>query len=229
MILEDHNRQRLADTVYDTFYEAIISGNIKQGEWLRQTSLAEKMKVSQSTIREALGRLVAEGLAEQIARKGVQVAYINENDLSDIYELRILAEGLAWESATSYITAQEIKSMRELLSPAEDEKNNSIVRNLRKANQTFHMIPIYASKRRYLIKTLSGLINLNNYFHLLQEKPLEVQIQDREVNRAEHEELINALEAGDGKLTRNLIEKHIRRSLSSRLDLYSSKKNKNGE
>jgi len=224
MIFEDHKRQRLADTVYDTFYEAIISGSVKQGDWLRQSQLAEELKVSQSTIREALGKLVSEGLAEQVARKGVMVAYINENDLSDIYELRILAEGMAWESAATYITDKEIKSMRELLFSAEDGNNNSIVRNLRKANQAFHMIPIYASKRRYLIKTLSGLLNLNNYYHLLQEKSIEVQIQDREVNLDEHKELVSVLEAGDGKLTRQLIEKHIRRSLRSRLDLYSSKK-----
>ncbi len=221
VVFEDYKRQRLADAVYDTFYEAIISGKIKQGEWLRQTQLAKEMKVSQSTIREALGRLVSEGLAEQIARKGVQVVFISKDDLSDIYELRILAEGLAWETAALHITKDEIESMRKLLSSTEDENS---VRNFRKANQDFHMIPIYASKRRYLIKTISGLLNLNNYYNLLHDKSFEIQIQDWKLNIKEHEDLVNILETGDGKLTRQLIEKHIRRSMISRLDLYSSKK-----
>ncbi|MGC9333129.1 MAG: GntR family transcriptional regulator, partial [Anaerolineae bacterium] len=59
-------QQPLSDRVYEALRDAIIDGRLEPGQWLRQEALAQELGVSQMPIREALKRLVAEGLAERI-------------------------------------------------------------------------------------------------------------------------------------------------------------------
>ena len=98
---------RRVDSAYNAIKISLSSGKLKPGDWLRQIAIAEELGVSQATARDALDQLVIEGLAERIPRKGVRVPFISPNDLRDIYELRILSEGLAWQAAAEKITQKE--------------------------------------------------------------------------------------------------------------------------
>ena len=63
----------LTDIVFERLRDAIIDGRLEAGQWLRQEPLAQELGVSQMPVREALKRLVAEGLAVRIPYKGVKV------------------------------------------------------------------------------------------------------------------------------------------------------------
>jgi len=211
---------RLLDTTYDTICASLSSGLIKPGDWLRQASIAEELNVSQVTVRDALNKLVADGLAERVPRKGVRIPYISLEDLVCIYEMRIVAEGLAWQLAAQRVTDHDLKQMRELLPYTGTTGEPSSVNIARQKNHAFHMIAIRASDRWTLIHLLSQLLNLNNLRFLLSESTLDVRVEDGQINIQEHAELLLALENKNPSLARELIVNHIQRSMTDRLSLY---------
>ncbi len=73
MAVEKAARRTKADVVYEALQSAILAGNIRIGEHLRQEDIAEQWSVSQTPVREAFRRLEAEGLVEYAANRGVIV------------------------------------------------------------------------------------------------------------------------------------------------------------
>ena len=56
----------VVDRVVDALRRALFEGELDPGTPLREVALAESLGVARSTVREALGHLVAEGLADRV-------------------------------------------------------------------------------------------------------------------------------------------------------------------
>jgi DNA-binding GntR family transcriptional regulator len=214
-------KQRAVDVTYEAICASLSSGDVKPGDWLRQEAIAAAYGVSQVTARDALNRLALEGLAERVPRKGVRIPYISTDDLKDIYEIRLIAEGLAWGTAAQVITDEELQKMRELLPYTGTTADPKSVDVARQKNREFHMVAIQASRRWTLIHILTPLLNFNNLRYLLSSTTGETRVADGQRNIADHTKLLKALEARDSALTRNLIVKHIERAMKDRLALQS--------
>lgn len=212
-------KQRALDVTYEAICASLSSGEVKPGDWLRQEAIAAAYGVSQVTARDALNRLALEGLAERVPRKGVRIPYISADDLKDIYEMRLVAEGLAWESAAQTISEEELMQMRELLPFTGTNADPNSVETARRNNKEFHMIAIRASRRWILIHLLTPLLNFNNLRYLLTATTEEVRVADGQRNIADHTKLLKALEARKPAQTRKLITQHIERAMKDRLAL----------
>lgn len=89
----------MTDQVYDVIVEAICNGELKSGEHLVQEQLAEKFGVSRQPIQQAMSLLKADGLVEQIGRRGLQVAQLDMERMRHHYEIRAVLDGLAARGA----------------------------------------------------------------------------------------------------------------------------------
>ncbi|MBA3413878.1 MAG: GntR family transcriptional regulator [Chloroflexia bacterium] len=85
----------LADDVADRLREAIVSGHFGPGERLREETLAKTIGVSRGPVREAFARLQREGLIVIRRNRGAIVARLAEEDLEEVYSLRVAIEVLA--------------------------------------------------------------------------------------------------------------------------------------
>ena len=72
MTAPKHQRTK-ADLVYEALQSSIMSGNIREGEHLRQEEVAARLGVSQTPVREAFRRLESEGLVEHAPNRGIVV------------------------------------------------------------------------------------------------------------------------------------------------------------
>jgi DNA-binding transcriptional regulator YhcF (GntR family) len=81
-----------ADLVYRALRDAIIRGEIREGEALRQESIAQMFNVSRIPVREAMQRLEAQGLVISARFKGVVVASLSADQIKEIFEFRALLE-----------------------------------------------------------------------------------------------------------------------------------------
>ena len=88
-------RRRLMDDATETLRTAIQNGRLGAGVRLRQTDLAEQLRISRTPIREALGRLQQEGLIALLPRGGVQVIQLDLEAALELYDLREVLDGLA--------------------------------------------------------------------------------------------------------------------------------------
>jgi DNA-binding GntR family transcriptional regulator len=197
----------LANMAYESIREAIITGRIKPGERIGQVELAKQLGVSERTVREALARLVAKGLAVHEPFKGVRVAVLPLDELREVYVMRALLEGRAMELAAGCITAKELQKMRELLPLTVASSATGSVENAQKKNREFHWIPIRASGSRTLARVLEQLWEMMFAYELLYQNPDEVNISQRDF--AQHKELLEALEARDGKRAAQINTAHI--------------------
>lgn len=80
------------DRVVDELRRALFDGLLEAGTPLREVALADAMGVSRSTIREALGVLVAEGLATRAPNRGVYVTELDPASVHDVCVARSVLE-----------------------------------------------------------------------------------------------------------------------------------------
>jgi DNA-binding GntR family transcriptional regulator len=192
---------------YESIREAIITGRIKPGERIGQVELAKQLDVSERTVREALARLVAKGLAVHEPFKGVRVAVLPLDELREVYVMRALLEGRAMELAAGCITAKELQKMRELLPLTVASSASGSMENAQEKNREFHWIPIRVSGSRTLARVLEQLWEMMFAYELLYQNPDEVDISRDDF--AQHKELLEALEARDGKHAAQINTEHI--------------------
>lgn len=86
--LEPINQETTASIIADRIRQAIGAGRFPPGAQLGEAQLAEQLKVSRGPVREALQRLVQEGLLYSERHRGVFVADLDETDVADVYLAR---------------------------------------------------------------------------------------------------------------------------------------------
>jgi DNA-binding GntR family transcriptional regulator len=205
---------RRSDQVFEALREAVINGKIGPGEWLRQDAIAKEMGVSQITVREALSRLVADGMATFEPYRGVYTFTTSLEDLIDIYEMRYELEGLAMELAAARITSEEIETMRNFIRVSVWEEGINDPSRSREANHEFHWVAIRACGRQHLIRILGTIWGLINPYYMfspsmqryMSDEMKRLRSQEIEVT---HVNLLKALEVNDGKLARKITEDSI--------------------
>jgi DNA-binding GntR family transcriptional regulator len=80
------------DRVVEELRRSLFEGEVEPGTPLRELALAEALGVSRSTVREALGVLVAEGLADRVPNKGTQVRRLDPDQVRDVCQARAVIE-----------------------------------------------------------------------------------------------------------------------------------------
>jgi DNA-binding GntR family transcriptional regulator len=88
-------RQKLADLAYDAIRDSITAGDFAMGERLVETRLAAELGMSRAPVREALRRLLEEGLVIERAHHGMFVRSFNTAEIIDLYNARIALEAAA--------------------------------------------------------------------------------------------------------------------------------------
>ena len=84
-----------SDRVAAHLRAAILGGEIRPGERVRQEEVAQLLGSSRLPVREALHILEAEGLIEHEANKGARVPRLGSHDVDTIYQMRERLEPLA--------------------------------------------------------------------------------------------------------------------------------------
>ena len=104
----------LREVVFRALRDAIVHGEFEPGERLLEVTLANKLGVSRTPVREAIRMLELEGLVVVVPRRGVEVAKITEKDLCDALEIRMALEELAVGLACDRITEEGREKLQEV-------------------------------------------------------------------------------------------------------------------
>ena len=111
----------IGQMAYGILREAILSGALAPGEWLRQESLAEMMGVSRLPVRTALKQLESEGLVSFHPHRGARVRTFSAAQIDEIYRLRRLLETYALRLSMANMRPERLDTLRKL-SAQLDEK-----------------------------------------------------------------------------------------------------------
>ena len=102
----------LRDVVFTRLRRQILRGEMKPGERLMEISLANRLGVSRTPVREAIRKLENEGLVVMVPRRGAHIAEITQQELLDVLEVRNSLEVLAIKKACEYMTEENIRRVK---------------------------------------------------------------------------------------------------------------------
>jgi DNA-binding GntR family transcriptional regulator len=198
-------RQRLHDTVVEHLRSFIIEGTLGAGTKLNERELCETLGISRTPLREALKVLAAEGLIEISPNRGASVARMSELEIREAFELMSGLEAFAGELACERITADELDEIKALHYAMIVCKNQNDLPGYYQRNRAIHDLINLAARNSALRQTYMAL---NWRIQALRFRSnLQTPKWDRAVH--DHEEMIQALEARDGKRLSAILRQHL--------------------
>lgn len=202
----DPHFNSLHSRVFNQIRNDILNGVYEPGESLIETKLSEELGVSRTPIREALRQLELEGLVQSVPNKGVTVKGISEQDIQDIYTIRMLIEGLAARWAAEKITPRELEELKEAVDLEEFYTKKHDYNHLLKFDTRFHDIIFRASKSMPLMHTLS------TFHHYVQKARKASMSSPRRAEEVldEHKAILQAIMEGDAEKAERLTTEHVR-------------------
>jgi len=201
-----HDRRKVTDWVYEELKNAIVELRLPPGEPLREASLADRLGVSKTPIREALTRLEREGLVETTSFKGAVVTGYSRQDLIEIYELRELLENLAVRAAAESMDAAGRAQLSRIGRESRKLAGSGDTAKLTPLLTEFDALvfaQIHNSRIRALIENLQA--------HLTRIGQLTTVIPGRILASVdEHDKIIEAIGAQDPDQAERYMSEHIR-------------------
>ncbi|HRY13204.1 MAG TPA: GntR family transcriptional regulator [Syntrophomonadaceae bacterium] len=195
----------LRELVLDAIRTAIMNGVLQPRERLMEIQLAEELGVSRTPIREALRKLELEGFIVMVPRKGAYVADLSFKDIADVFEIRAALEGLAAGLAAERITEEELETMERLIVGKQEAINSGDIDKLVEVDTKFHEL-LYQSSRNDRLATI--ISNLREQIQRFRLTSLSFPGRNKESLR-EHKQLLEAIQARDSQLARQLAQEHI--------------------
>ncbi|AGX44451.1 GntR family transcriptional regulator [Clostridium saccharobutylicum] len=202
--IESTDLRPIREIVLERLRKAIMNGTFQTGDRLVETSIAEKMGVSRTPVREAFRQLEIEGLAENLPRKGTIVKGISKRDIFEIYEIREVLEGLAFRLACSNITDEQILELKEKLEKMRACIENGDIKKYWEFHGEFHNSILYSSGNQRLIDQMKQIYE---YLSKLRNFTL-VMNKRRSIAMEEHKALIEAFEKRDEVLAEQIGRRH---------------------
>lgn len=203
--LRQFEKTSLREQVSHALRAAIVSGELEPGEVYSAPALGAKFGVSATPVREAMLDLVRENLVTTVPNKGYRVTIMDEAELDDITELRMLIEPPLVARVTPLIPPADLPALREM---AQAIVNGALAGDLvayTDADRAFHLKLLeYAKNPRVsaLISDLRAHTRLYGLGAMLDRGELEGSAH-------EHHAILDAIEANDPGKVEELMRAHI--------------------
>ena len=207
-------KRPLKDDIFDILHDKIISGKYQPGQWLRQDDIATQLGVSMTPVREAFDLLVASGLAERVAYRGVRVREISTKDIVEAYGLRLYLEVMVAEEAARKITPEQVAGLERTILEMKKHDNLKDVSMQRRLSREFHSAIADVTKNDLLIK-LYGVVSNAFPDWLLYEALFRYPeiLQDSMTSmHTEHTTIVDALKKRDGLKAAQKSVEHVMES-----------------
>ncbi|QEZ46926.1 GntR family transcriptional regulator [Cupriavidus oxalaticus] len=204
-LLPKLERKRLHDVVVEHLRRFIVEGVLSPGMKLNERELCETLGISRTPLREALKVLAAEGLIDIWPNRGASVSRMSETEVWEMFELLSGLEAFAGELACERITPAEFAEIKALHYSMLACRVQKDLPGYYARNQEIHNLIVAAARNAALSQTY---LALNRRIQALRFRSnFQSEKWDRAVD--EHEGMISALEARDGKKLAGILRHHL--------------------
>jgi DNA-binding GntR family transcriptional regulator len=196
----------LADRAFAALHDAIVTGRLAPGERLPIEELGVALGMSAMPIREALRRLDAAGLVENIPHRGGRVTELSIPDLAEVYEARLALEPLAVRRAALRFGEAEAALATERLATLDELPDDSSPETWA-AHTAFHFALYDAADSRWLLRLIEPLWETSQRYRLAAN--VAPKLRARSV---EHEVILQACIQHDAELAARSLHNHLTRT-----------------
>ena len=210
-MVEPIRRRSLHDELVGRLREMIIEGHLAPGEKLSEQALGDQFHVSRTPLREALKVLATEGLIDIRPNRGASVAPLTIADLDEVFPIMGALEALSGELACRNATGQQIARAQALHKQMVEKYEAGALSAYFRLNEKIHEVILEAAGNRTLEKMqhgLAGRVRRARYMANMSPARWEQAVD-------EHEEIIAAFAARDGKRLGQILKRHLANKLEA--------------
>lgn len=207
-LLDALQRGETVDMIVDHLRRGILNGQYAPGQRLISRDLMNEIGVSRGPVREAFGRLSADGLIELTPNRGAAVKRFTRREIKNVFQIREMLEGLAASLAARQIGAdnnrKRLQEMQEMLGGISPGDTQAFMNG----NRLFHRLIVDMSTNPelgVLIDRMALPIMMVQLRRLMSE-------DDLRCSRNEHDDILSALFAGDPEEAEKAMRRHLRQS-----------------
>jgi DNA-binding GntR family transcriptional regulator len=183
----------VAQHALEALRRAMVAGELRPGERIRQEEIAAGLGVSIAPVREALAVLEQEGQVTYLPRRGYFVAALDLDDLREIYALRDLLESRAARRTLPLLDEDAIERLRIAARDCADAAGEGDVAAELEANRRFHFAVMESPDQPHTMRLIRQLWDATEPFRAMYYNAPEGRGEAIDA----HERIIAALRAGD--------------------------------
>ncbi|MCF7935418.1 MAG: GntR family transcriptional regulator [Synergistales bacterium] len=211
------SRQSTEDHAYRTLMGMLLNHELPPGDRVVESEIAGELGLSRTPVRNALGRLIAQGLLEKRGSKGCYVPRLTPMDMKEVFESRITLESQAARSAAQRSVGKDLRYLR-ILTEREKELYRAGDRHgYTEVNKDLHLFVASLAHNSYLERFVRQTFWRSElyifFFDRFYQHPTEEQTTlrnpEESVSCREHDALVTALESKDADRAAELMEAHI--------------------
>lgn len=196
-----NTHQKLRDQIEN----CILTGEYRPGERLDEVQLAGRFDVSRTPIREALMQLSAIGLVEIRPRRGAVVVDPGPERIFEMFEVMAELEAMAGAMAARRHQEHDRIAIMDALGQCQAAAESNDTDRYYYENEVFHRAIYTASHSGFLEEQCTGL-----HRRLRPYRRLQLRVRNRmSVSLAEHQQIVEAILAGDADAARARLRAHI--------------------
>lgn len=209
-------RGKATELVIDALREAIVTGYLAPGAWLREDEIAKQLGVSRTPVREAFRRLTEEQLVAKTVNQGTIVTGISYEDVRALYAVRAPLEGTVARFAAERRTDALVAELRRIDAEMTDANARGDVEVFVLGNHLFHRTLGEATGSVYLQRIMSQVENF------VRRLPSTIQgsAERRKHVLKEHAAIIAAVDAGNPEAAEAAAVEHMRKVGEGRLNRF---------
>lgn len=203
--LEPIERETTPGVISGRIRARILDGTFAGGTQLGEARLAARLNVSRGPVREALQRLVQEGLLRNERNRGVFVVSLDEQDIIDVYRARMAIERAAALSLVRSGDQEVLDALEALVERMSEAAGEDDWDSCADLDLQFHETLVRSSNSKRLQRMFSTLI-AETRMCLAALEPAYASCKDLV---AEHRTLLEAMRRGDEREVPGLVERHL--------------------
>lgn len=198
-------RKATASVIADAIRERIIDGTFPPGAQLGEVQLAEQLDVSRGPVREALQRLIQEGLLEGRPHRGVFVIELDRDDVVDVYRARGAIERAAASVLIARRDREAFTALEALVERMGSEAERGRWAAVARLDREFHETLVDAAGSKRLSRMFRTLLAET----VMCLAALEPSYPHRRELVREHQNVLGALRYGDEASVHECIAEHL--------------------
>ena len=197
----------LSQRAYERLREMAMTYGFRPGERLNEGELARQLEVSRTPVREAMHRLVSEGLLVLVSGRGFHARPLEVKEVYDLYETRLALETVTVALAAERATPEWLAEIDAYLDESVRAQEEGPRERLLEFDEGFHERVAEATGN---LELLNMLRNVNARIHFFRWVDMQGR---RDRTQAEHRALVEAIRARDPARATEIARAHITRRL----------------
>ena len=215
-LAKNFHRSSLSNQVSEHLFQLMIRGVLKPGDKVNELALAKSLRVSRNPIREAIRKLEQKGILVTEPGRGAFVRELDDRDINEIGELRLLIETTSLRRSMKKVDQQVIDELSHSIAEMERAAKDGLAERLVEFDFNFHA----------KIVSLAGNSRFDRVFRdVFDEMRVVVALLDLQSDPVrngarDHIPIFEAIESRDVRAATRALEAHIRQSWRRLREIY---------